>query len=453
MAAFKRPLAWALLAALLFLPCMDASAFPVSVLYPASEDVLVNPYTGNVVWANDKHEHEQPFTLVYADLTWAEFEPEQGVYDFYAFEKENRFVLWRAKGKHVILRFVMDMPGDKKHRDIPDWLYDATGGDGTEYNTSYGKGFSPNYENETLIQAHAEAIAALGERYGDDFFIAFVELGSLGHWGEWHLHHKLGLMPAEDVRNLYVLPYIDAFPNAYLLMRRPFAIAADYGFGLFNDTAGEYDSTVTWLTWIQSGGDYDSPDGRGALVPMPDAWQTAPVGGELSTSIGREALLRDYFDQTCSLFKKSHTSWIGPGSFSDIRQNGRDQAALDEILRTIGYRLRVTQSSIEQTALGGLLVTLTWINDGIAPFYFPWQPALRVTDALGNKTVLPLDLRLIDILPGESVSVSATIAPQNCAYRLWAGILNPATGEPAVALAMDVNQSGLWYELARLQAP
>jgi len=445
--AVKRPLVWALLALLCLLPRIQAAADTLT--YPASEDVLVNPYIGNAVWANETNDHEQPFTLVYADLTWAEFEPEQGVYDFASFEKENQFALWRAQGKHVILRFVLDMPGQKDHRDIPDWLYDLIGGDGTAYRSSYGKGFSPNYENELLIQAHAEAIAALGERYGDDPLIAYVQLGSLGHWGEWHLHQKLGLMPAEDIRNQYVLPYIDAFPNAFLMMRRPFAVAAEYGLGLFNDTAGEINSTQQWLGWIENGGDYESDGGTDALVPMPDAWQTAPIGGELSTSIGREELLRDLFSQTLSLFVSSHTSWIGPGSFADIKAGGKDQAALDLINLTIGYRLRVSQSSFEQTASGGLLVTLDWTNDGIAPFYFPWQPALLLTDAMGNRTVLPLDLSLIDILPGQTVSVSVTVTPPAYAYRLWAGILDPTTNEPGVALAMDVNQSNLWYELMR----
>jgi hypothetical protein len=445
---YKRLIVWAAAALCILLPALRADADTLT--YPASGDVLQNPYIGNAVWANEKNRHQQPFDLVYADLTWAEFEPEQGVYDFASFEKENQFALWRSEGKHVILRFVLDVPGNRSHRDIPDWLYDTIGGDGTAYATSYGKGFSPDYENETLIRAHAEAVAALGERYGDDPFIAFVELGSLGHWGEWHLHQKIGLMPEESIRDRYVLPYIDAFPGALIMMRRPFGIAAEYGLGLFNDAAGEPNSTETWLGWIESGGDYESVDGRSALVAMPDAWQTAPIGGELSTSIAREALLRELFAQTLSLFVSSHTSWIGPGSFSDIARNGRDQAALDLISLTIGYRLRVARCDVQLASSGETQVTLYWTNDGVAPFYFGWQPALLLTDAQGKEIMLPLDLDLIDVLPETTVSVGATIPPQAGAYTVWVGILDPATDEPGVALAMDVNQSGLWYELVRL---
>lgn len=433
--------------------CFPAGAHTASVAYPASDAVIVNPYVGNAVWASDKHEPEQPFTLVYADLTWRDFEPERGRYDFASFEKKNRFDHWRAEGKRLIFRFVMDVPGERAHRDIPDWLYQAIGQDGTQYSVSYGRGYSPNYANPALIEAHAAAIAALGERYGNDPFVAYVELGSLGHWGEWHLHQKLGNMPSAGVRNQYVLPYIDAFPHAFLMMRRPFQIAADFGFGLFNDTAGEPNSTGKWLDWILNGGDYEAPDGKQALVPMPNAWQTAPVGGELSTFITHEALLRDDFQQTLRLFVQSHTSWIGPGSFSDIKLNGSDQAALDTLNRTIGYRLRVSRCDTADLGTGETRVTLYWTNDGIAPFYFDWRPALSALDANGSETILPFDLDLIGILPGETVSAAVILPVQTGACTLRVGILDPATGRPGVALAMQVEQDGLWYELIQIHVP
>ena len=39
---------------------------------------ISNPLMGFATWAKVK-ESEQPFTLVYADLTWREFEPQEGI--------------------------------------------------------------------------------------------------------------------------------------------------------------------------------------------------------------------------------------------------------------------------------------------------------------------------------------------------------------------------------------
>lgn len=440
---------------LLTVVCVPALALTVSVPYAASDEELHNPFIGNAVWANDDSSHDQAFTLVYANLTWADFEPEQGQYAFAAFEKENQFEHWRAEGKRLILRFVLDEPTGKKHRDIPDWLYKAMDKDGTAYSIPYGRGFSPNYENPVLIQAHAEAVAALGARYGNDPFVAFVELGSIGHWGEWHIYEDISSMPPDDVLRQYVTPYVEAFPDTFLLMRRPFAAAAEFGLGLFNDTAAEPKSTETWLGWIANGGTFETTDGDGAIVPMPDAWQTAPIGGELSTQIDREELLITSLEQTLSLFRRSHTSWVGPGSFADVERNCAMQPAVNEVNRLLGYRLRVARCDIQQTG-EDIRITLLWENDGIAPFYYGWQAVLALVDEQGTETRVPLKMELIDILPDQPLSVSLTLplpAGAAGAYTLWVGILDPDTGEPGVALAMKAPQRKLWYELVTVDAP
>ncbi len=452
--ARPRLLAYVLLIPVLLMFAACASAVTVAITYPASGRELVNPYMGNVAWANDASEREQPFTLVYAGLLWSDFEPGEGVYDFESFEKANHFDKWRLEGKHVILRFVMDQPGNRSHRDIPDWLFTKTGKDGEAYRISYGRGYNPNYENPVLIEAHAKAIAAIGERYGQDPLIAYVELGSLGHWGEWHVHDKLRPLPLSPIRDLYVAPYLAAFPKARLMMRRPFSIAAQNNMGLFNDASGEAKATEAWLSWIEKGGTYDQTEEGNALASMADAWRTAPIGGELSTSIKDTTLLGNMLDDVLRLFERSHTSWIGPGSFVNIKRGGEYQKALDQLNRTIGYRLRVEESEVLQTADGSVHVDLTWVNDGIAPFYFDWIPSLRIAGGDGAGTILYLDMKLRDVQPGETIPVSlsidkAVLPEGKC--TVYAGIVDPVTGDAGIELAMDTARQGKWYELFQLK--
>ncbi len=430
--------------------CCPAGALTVTVRYQTSSEVLINPFIGNAVWAHSVSGHEQPFTLVYADLVWADFEPELGLYDFASFEKKNHFDLWREQGKKVIFRFVMDVPTNQRHRDIPEWLYRQTGQDGEAYRVPYGRGYSPRYENPILIEAHARAVAALGGRYGRDPFFAFVQIGSLGHWGEWHIHEKAGKMPPREVREQYVRPYIEAFPDAKLMMRRPYAIAAENGMGLFNDTAGALKSTQMWLSWIESGNDVSRPEDGADLLPMPEAWREAPIGGELATDMEDRDLLGPLLTQTMDLFKLSHTSWIGPGSFSDVPRGGALQGALDQVLRTVGYRLRVDACTVEEAPDGALRLTMIWKNDGTAPFYFDWQPALAITGADGTRSLCPLSMRLIEVQPGLDFSLSVTLTKTmmpDGPYTVSVGIIDPLTNEAGVALAMTASENNLWYEL------
>lgn len=83
------------------------------------------------------------------------------------------------------------------------------------------QGFAPDCNNEEMIRYHAKAVGALGEHLGKDGLISYIELGSLGHWGEWHVNYSAGIqrLPNEAVRKQYVVPWTGAFPDAMLLMR------------------------------------------------------------------------------------------------------------------------------------------------------------------------------------------------------------------------------------------
>jgi hypothetical protein len=432
----------------------SAVGIAISFHYPASDEAISNPFIGSATWADDSSEREQPFTLVYADLTWAEFEPTQGIYDFESFEKNNHFDLWREQGKHVIFRFVTDMPGQNNHRDIPDWLYNATGKDGKAYAVSYGRGYSPNYANPIFIEAHAKAIAALGKRYGKDPFFAYIELGSLGHWGEWHIHPDVASMPSVSICRQYILPYVSAFPDAKLMLRRPFAAAGNIAVGLFNDAAGEQEPTEAWLTWIETGEDTEQSAESELLLPMPEAWQSNPIGGELSTKMKHQQLLGELLPQTLDLFARSHTSWIGPGSFVKVERDGNLQPALDQVNRLIGYRLRISKSEISKLNNGDYQFTLTWHNDGIAPFYFDWKAYLRIVGDDGQYNLMPLPMHLIEIQPGVEFPVTLTI-PQKILFkgenRIETGIVDPSNGRARVTLAMVAPHDDFWYELLSLQ--
>lgn len=143
-------------------------------------------------------------TLRYLELTWREAEPEEGVYAWEAISEKYGFASLREQGIHLVIRFVCDVPGQETHLDIPDWLYAQTK-DGSWYDTDYGKGYSPNYANVVFRAAHHRVLYALAEFLGTDGFVSYVELGSLGHWGEWHIKSEDGLvsMPDETIRDEY----------------------------------------------------------------------------------------------------------------------------------------------------------------------------------------------------------------------------------------------------------
>lgn len=402
--------------------------------FQKSEEAFGNPLMGYAPGAWNL-EISQDIFLLYMDITWAELEPEEGVFDWETIERENQLDRWRKEGKHLVLRFVCDIPGDKPHMDIPKWLYEKTGGDGTWYEGAYGKGFAPDYNNELLIRYHSRAVQVMGEHLGKDGLISFIELGSLGHWGEWHVSYGQGIkrMPKEQVRNQYVTPWLEAFPKAFFLMRRPFSIANTYSMGLYNDVAGKKEDTKEWLKWIQEGGTYNQTMEENAMFPMPDFWKKAPSGGELTSSLPMEELLQTNVKETIELLRLSHTTFLGPNVAEKAYKDGYAQ-----LLKNMGYRLWISQARWRRN-----LLELTWENDGVAPFYGNWKTYLYLENPEGKIVEKPeVKIELPQVLPGEKVETETLFATEKVknllkkGYRLSVGIEDPMTGRPQVRLAM-----------------
>lgn len=456
------------------------------IRYRSSDAFFVNPLIGYMQNA----EESEPYTetsLVYIDLTWRELEPERGKFNWDAIEKANHLTRWRAEGKHAVLRFVCDLPGEEVHRDIPDWLYAATG-DGVDYAIAYGRGYCPNYTNAVFREEHHRALREIGRYFTENWgaFVSYVELGSLGHWGEWHVKYADGLpyLPKTEIRKEYVEAYVAAFPNARLLSRRSFQEMPE-GTGIYNDVTGNVPETERLLRELSEGADLGSAQEENAIRPLPDIWNSAPVGGEYTSSLSMEGMLNRDFRSTLKLIEASHPSFLGP-KIPDMRGTAEETAAADtgeedeaggdgplsetalrnarRIQGMLGYRYRVTEISISDAATDdGVVDTLykqltgqmgtpakykcvrvTLRNDGLAPMYFDWPVKLYLVKD-GDRTKCssyPVGGLQLTKIPEDSEASAEVLIPaaeldaENT--QLYIGIEDPESGKPVVQLAMDV---------------
>lgn len=407
--------------------------------YKESQAAFGNPLMGYApsAWYNEVSED---ISLLYMDITWAELEPEEGVYNWASIDEENQISRWRKEGKHLVLRFVCDIPSDEEHMDIPEWLYEKSGKAGKWYDGEYGKGFAPDYNNPTIISCHEQAVKALGEHFGQDGLISYVELGSLGHWGEWHVNYSEGIqrIPREAVREKYILPWTEAFPDARILMRRPFASAEKYGFGLYNDMTGQPEATQSWFDWINNGGKYDQTGEKNVIVPMKDFWKTAPSGGEFTSSLSMEEMLDTNLSGTVEMIREAHTTFLGPKIPDENYVDG-----YKEVLKNMGYRLWVSMAELKNTAKGSRL-KLTWENSGVAPMYKEWPVYVYIEDESGKLVEKSrISIKISSLLPGEKEVTLTALETERLnsllekGYRLSVGIEDPMTELPCVRFAME----------------
>lgn len=421
-------------------------------------DVLNNPYIGLVPSAGYM-DFPLPYRMVYKVLTWAELEPEAGRYAFEEIERKYRMnEFYTSRRASFILRVVMDVPGRTPHKDIPEWLYKAIDGDGVWYNVpELGQGFSPAYTNETLLIRHRQLLQAMGARYNRDPRVAFLALGSLGHWGEWHTHSGKDVsipFPPLAVSDRYVQHYVEHFPDKKLMMRRPHPVAELHGMGLYNDMFGSTRATGEFINWFENG--YRSTLAGAELPGMPDFWKFGPSGGEFGNAGIDGEYFGRRFDEVIAMTRRSHLSWVGPSTGIE-RLPANQQHQLRTFLNTMGYRYVLRSAAVPEAAAAGsnAKVTLALDNVGAAPFYYDWKLELSLLDDEGHVLLsheANADIR--QLLPGSHRLELELPLPRwlpQARYGLGFAILDPHTGQPGVELAIEGKRPDGRYKIAELQ--
>ncbi|WP_018753109.1 DUF4832 domain-containing protein [Paenibacillus sanguinis] len=445
-----------------------APAASAATFTPAELDSpLNNPFKG---WAPPAAggPYAQPHKLVYAGVTWKELEPTKGVFDWDGIEAKFKFDYWRSQGVRVVFRLLLDNPTGAPHRDIPDWLYnemltqegtagtayqDNTGGMGTGNNT----GFSPNYSSPILIARHKVLLDAIAARYyTQDAPIAFVQIGSLGHWGEFHTwpyvgpnneQNYTGVFPPNAISDQFIQHYIDAFSNKsdriQVMIRRSVQLASTHRLGMFNDVFGDkpsFDSSWGWYTGTQNG----YWDDIGQLQPAyPNFWDHAISAGEFYGGAGGlQASLTSGagFTETMRQAELSKPSWLGPNSPASYTVGGPYQANIDTLKKRMGYHLVVKQVTHNASAASDspLSVSLSIENKGLQHFPFNWPVELQIRSGSTVVARAVTDIQLKDWKTGAYSHTDSITIPSNLpagTYTVALAILDPATNTPAVDFA------------------
>ena len=431
---------------------------------------LDNPYQGWMGWASADPDAQtsQKWQTAFLDIKWAEFEPVKGVYDFDSLDEKYHLSAWKERGVRVVLRFVMDDvvdEGGAQRMDIPKWLYDeliaenyAGKGAGTFYYDKEnlgGGGFSPNYESPLLLKYHRLAINQLAKRFDDPAITAYVQVGSLGHWAEMHCWPDgTGEFPAPALVGEYMSAY-EAFTHVLKAARKPYPYAAEHAWGLYNDMFGDSGASDSFKEYFTNGCT-DMPGAASADVTasqMPSFWKYGYSGGEFAEGNVRKFITDERIVETLRLARESHTSLLGPCSPADLLLSAQDAHAYDANLKQLhnlmGCRLSVESvTEVSSAAPGsGLDLSFTWLNRGVAPFYYAWPIELSLKGKDGQVVfaqTLSADIRLL--LPGRTAVSERVTLPDDLAlgdYTLCVSVLDPNTGAPGFNLALAAQDSDL----------
>ena len=327
---------------------------------PPALGPLDNPLKGWApYWFPWLTQYYQPVSMNFWYVSWRELEPNPQDYRFAQWEQSWNQTRPDTRENHVVFRIYLDYPGQPTG--VPQWLIDM----GVEMRpySDYGGGLSPDYDDPRLVQALVRIIRALGAYFNNHPRVAFVQLGLLGFWGEWHTWPRPELFASDATQRTVVDEMRAAFPNKILQAR----------------TANGYLGVHPWLGYHDDMFPEDT-DGGEEWHFLPNLrragrdqnWKVACIGGEMVPNQALRWLTTDW-NITRTMLERGHFTYLGP--YCPPLENHNANATFlhnsQWMVRRMGYEYRLDRLQWTPQVQRGrrIEITLSGENQGVAPFY------------------------------------------------------------------------------------
>ena len=354
-----------------------------------------NPLKGfltSYLWGHPNN--DLPHSLEFAYVPLADIVPMPGTYDFEA-SIETHLQNASGRGHHLILRVYLDYPS--RESGLPLHLRNSVSCSPYQ---DYGGGCSPNYQDPNLQATILDFIQALGTRYDGDQRIAFIQIGLLGFWGEWHTYPHNTWFADDRFQQSVITAFDQAFEVTPIQLRIPAQDSPQRIIGFHDDSFTR--STIGDIGW------YFWPK---LLVAQADRrWEVAPMGGEVYPEY-QGSLLTDAYpldidhQDPLTAIQVTHMSYLlnyQAFNMNGVGYLGEQRLRAEQMSNAMGYEFTVESTTVEAANLEmdhvDLTVSVAIKNSGVAPFYYPLTLTLTSHE---TETVWTNDLELNSMLPND----------------------------------------------------
>jgi hypothetical protein len=426
---------------------------------------------GSRLAASDTVDDFAGLTVVYLRLAWAYLEPEEGQFNWSVVDTPAQ--RWIAKGKRVALRFTTSETGQMYA--TPEWVRNA-GAQGTftknRQVVTEGGVWEPNFDDPVFLQKLDAFMAAAGRRYDGNPNIAFVDVGTMGVWGEGHsFATTLKLYPRTTVIK-HIDLHLKYFKHTLLAIN--------------DDFAGP------------EAGDQPEPDATGMRAPGDPARVT--YGFENGLTLRDDSILvqagpRAYFHASMAkavwrdrpvIVESEHYgpslkrgAWQDGSRYLDAIEDYHasyasihwwpreflqdNRALIDRINRRLGYRIQLVEASWPTSAAANSAFAFAarWRNAGVAPCLPGGHPAITLKDRDGGIIAVfvdeSADVKTLSVGPPDQApvrpqTVGFTIPPwvQPGTYDVYVSV-GARDGTPAIALPLPDGDGLRRYRLGTVR--
>ena len=418
---------------------------------------------------------------LYIRLAWAYLEPAEGQFNWKVIDE--LIDKWTRHGLGIAFRIsCKETSVDRPEQQFatPRWVKEA-GAAGGFYRSGKPAGpdapWEPVFDDSIFLEKLEHFLVAFASRYDGQPWLRYVDIGSLGDWGEGHTWAGSRKEYGFPQRKRHVDLYLKYFKKSQLV------ISDDFVFG-----TGAPEERRRMHQYVLSRGisyrddsilvdGYFAGHSATATVRSPeffaDVWQHFPTVLELEhysavkrsgnweprpgSSLARYGNGRTGRDMLRQALDLLHASYVGyHGDAADWLKDNPELTI--ELLNRCGYWYFLRQASVPETLRIGATnsLTLEWENHGVAPASFPFQLLIRLE---GPRTfATALDARNRSWLGGNSATphsesyaleVPARVAPGS--YQLKLKLFSPAAGRDVrLALKPERRDADGFYSICEI---
>jgi len=395
--------------------------------------------------------------VIYLRLAWTYLEPEEGGFNWSVVDIPAQ--RWIAKGKKIAFRFTTyESLSNNPPNATPEWVVKA----GARVFPVRGRvgaaeRYEPDYDDPIFLAKLDRFLAAAAARYDGDPNVAWIDVGTIGIWGEGdpgpERFTTAGTVKRHiDLHTKNFKRTLIAF-NDNLMFRgkglEPIVYAKQRGLTLRDDSVLCRPGQEAVYTHYYAGA----------------FWPRLPVILE-SEHYGLAVQRGDWGDGSDYLraVELAHASYVSvhwwPREFLE-----KNRELVRRISLRMGYRLQLLEMSLpdEVPARGRLPVSYRWRNNGVAPCYPGGFVALTLKDKKGGIAGVfvdeDFDVRNLEVGPPDQ----AAPVQRSLQYLMPpASILRPGDydvfvsvgsriGTPQIALPLEEEDGQRRYRVAQLR--
>ena len=356
------------------------------------------PRYGTTIETGDNLKWFPGCSIVYLRLPWAHLEPEEGKYNWNCIDTPAQ--QWLSRGGQVAFRITCS---ETMKEATPAWVAEA-GAKTIRWqwdskNRKWGRNPEGKFwecvpDDPVFLRKLDNFLAAFARRYDGRKEVAFVDVGTVGIWGEGHTGRTIQLSPEETQR--IVKMHIDL----HLRHFKKTLLVANDDFTCFNkvqtSSAMEY-AHEKGLGWRDDSIMFERPywfheEQAGRFWPTrPTIVETAHYNhAKKKKHWSGETLLRS--------IEAHHASYCSiHGDPMAIYNENRE--AIEKVNRRLGYRLQAkrisypgrVQSNADPAIAKPFKVEFAFANAGVAPCYRSAYPCLTLKTASGGIAAVLAD--------------------------------------------------------------